>query len=43
MCGQTASYRGVTKENSNPDIKFALSAMTALIQYQNNGYRFIKF
>ena len=24
MCGQTASYRGVTKENSNPDIKFAL-------------------
>ena len=43
MCGQTASYRGVTKENSNPDIKFALSAMTALIQYQNSGYRFIKF
>ena len=41
--GQTASYRDVTKENSNPDIKFALSAMTALIQYQNNGYRFIKF
>jgi len=24
-------------------VKFALSAMTALLQYQNNGYHFIKF
>lgn len=43
ICGQTASFRGITKENANPNVKFALSAMTALLQYQNNGYTFIKF
>lgn len=43
ICGQTASFRGITKENVNPNVKFALSAMTALLQYQNNGYTFIKF
>lgn len=43
ICGQTAEFRGINKENANPNVKFALSAMTALIQYQNNGYTFIKF
>ena len=43
MCGQTAAYRDVSKSDCNASVKFALSAMTALIQYQNNGYRFIKF
>ena len=43
MCGQTAAYRKVSKSDSNANVKFALSAMTALLQYQNNGYRFIKF
>lgn len=43
ICGQTASFRGVDREDVNPSVKFALSAMTALLQYQNNGYRFIKF
>lgn len=43
MCGQTAAFRNVSKSDCNTSIKFALSAMTALIQYQNNGYRFIKF
>jgi len=43
MCGQTAAYRKVSKSDSNTNVKFALSAMTALLQYQNNGYRFIKF
>ena len=43
ICGQTAEFRGVTKENANPSVKFALSAMTALLQYQSNGYKFIKF
>ncbi len=43
ICGQTASYRGMTKETINPNVKMALSAMTALLQYQNQGYRFIKF
>lgn len=43
ICGQTASYRGMTKETINPNVKMALSAMTALLQYQNMGYKFIKF
>ncbi len=43
ICGQTASFRGITKDNANPNVKFALSAMTALIQYQKNDYIFIKF
>lgn len=43
ICGQTASFRGMTKETMNPNVKIALSAMTALLQYQNKGYQFIKF
>lgn len=43
LCGQTAKYRKVKRADTNPNVKFALSAMTALIQYQNKGYRFIKF
>lgn len=43
VCGQTAAYRGMNRDIVNPNVKFALSAMTALLQYQNQGYRFIKF
>jgi intracellular sulfur oxidation DsrE/DsrF family protein len=43
ICGQTAAYRGMNRDTVNPNVKFALSAMTALLQYQNHGYRFIKF
>jgi intracellular sulfur oxidation DsrE/DsrF family protein len=43
ICGQTAAFRGMERDAVNPDVKFALSAMTALLQYQNSGYRFIKF
>lgn len=43
LCGQTAVYRGLDKDNVIPSVKFALSAMTALIQYQNNGYIYISF
>ena len=43
ICGQTAGFRGISKQNANPNVKFALSAMTALLQYQENGYTFIKF
>ncbi|MFT4847915.1 MAG: intracellular sulfur oxidation DsrE/DsrF family protein [Sediminicola sp.] len=43
ICGQTAEFHGITKQNANPNVKFALSAMTALLQYQQNGYTFIKF
>ena len=43
LCGQTAGARGLDRNNVNSNVKFALSAMTALIQYQNKGYTFIKF
>lgn len=43
LCGQTADYRGLNKNNVIPSVKFALSAMTALLQYQNNGYIYMKF
>lgn len=43
ICGQTASFRGMDKDTINPNVKMALSAMTALLQYQNMGYKFIKF
>jgi intracellular sulfur oxidation DsrE/DsrF family protein len=42
LCGQTAAYRDLNKDNVIPSVKFALSAMTALVQYQNNGYQYIK-
>lgn len=43
LCGQTASSRRIKKNEIIPEVKIALSAMTALLQYQNKGYRFIKF
>lgn len=43
LCGQTANFRNVSRSEANSNIKFALSAMTALLQYQNNGYHLIKF
>ena len=43
LCGQTAKFRNVSRSDTNPNVKFALSAMTALLQYQNKEYHFIKF
>lgn len=43
LCGQTAAHRNISKEDALPQVKWALSAMTALIQLQNNEYRLIKF
>ena len=43
LCGQTMKFRAVEREDMIPEVKIALSAMTALLQYQNNGYTFIKF
>lgn len=43
LCGQSATYYGVTLENSVPGAEMSLSAMTALIHLQNNGYRLIHF
>ncbi len=43
LCGQTAGYRNITRSDALREVKFALSAMTALIQLQNNEYRLINF
>jgi intracellular sulfur oxidation DsrE/DsrF family protein len=43
LCGQTAEYRGLDKDNVILSVKFALSAMTALLQYQSNGYIYMTF
>jgi len=43
LCGQTAAYRNIDTSDVHPDIQFALSAMTALVQLQNKHYRLINF
>ncbi|MCF4101231.1 DsrE family protein [Gillisia sp. M10.2A] len=43
LCGQTAAYHNITKTETLPEVEFALSAMTALVQLQNDGYRLISF
>ena len=39
MCGQSSKTRDLPKEELIPGVKIALSAMTANIQLQNQGYR----
>lgn len=43
LCGQTASFREIAVTQLHPDVRIALSAMTALVQLQNEGYRLINF
>ncbi|MEX0996530.1 MAG: DsrE family protein [Flavobacteriaceae bacterium] len=43
LCGQTTSFRKIDKTQLHPDVKIALSAMTALVQLQNEGFRLINF
>ncbi|MDC6351421.1 DsrE family protein [Zeaxanthinibacter sp. PT1] len=43
QCGQSINGRGVAREELIPGVQLALSAMTALIQLQGDGYRLIKF
>nr|WP_297788592.1 DsrE family protein [uncultured Allomuricauda sp.] len=42
LCGQSSKTRDLPKEDLVPGVKIALSAMTANIQLQNQGYRPIK-
>lgn len=42
LCGQTAQARNISEERRIPEAKISLSAMTALIQLQNDGYRLIR-
>ena len=43
FCGQSSLSRNIPRENMIPDVKLSLSAMSALIQFQESGYRLIKF
>jgi len=43
FCGQSSVSRGFPKEDLIPGVQLSLSAMTALIQLQDDGYRLIKF
>lgn len=43
LCGQTAVARNISEERRIPETRISLSAMTALIQLQNDGYRLIQF
>ena len=43
FCGQSSLSRDIPKSNIMDEVRIALSAMTVLIHYQDNGYRLIKF
>jgi intracellular sulfur oxidation DsrE/DsrF family protein len=43
LCGQTAASRGFPKEDLTPSVELALSAMTALVTLQQDGYALIPF
>ena len=43
LCGQTAAARGITAKKRWDHTQIALSAMTALIHYQNLGYAVLSF
>ena len=41
ICGQSAAFRGVTRDNILPGVKFSHSAMTAHAMLQKEGYAII--
>lgn len=43
LCGQTAAYRGYARDDLNPAVTMALSAMSAHVQLQSEGYTLIPF
>jgi len=43
LCGQTAAFRGFSAEELNPAVSLALSAMTAHVRLQSEGYTLIPF
>ena len=43
FCGQSSLSRGFPRSETIEGVQLGLSAMTALIQLQNEGYRLIKF
>ena len=43
LCGQTAVYRGFATEDLNPIVTMSLSAMTAHVRLQEEGFTLIPF
>jgi len=43
LCGQSAGFGGYNRSEFLPQVKIALSAMTALVVLQERGYRVIAF
>lgn len=43
VCGQSIHARGKTKQDLNPNVKMAVSAITTLMSYQEKGYSVINF
>ncbi len=43
LCGQTAAHRGFSRQELAPGVEVALSAMTALVALQSEGYQLISF
>jgi intracellular sulfur oxidation DsrE/DsrF family protein len=43
VCGQSIHSRGFKKEELLPGVQVSLSAITALLQLQNDDYKLIKF
>ena len=43
LCGQSAEHLKIKKEDLHKNVEIAISAMTALVQLQNDDYRLIHF
>jgi len=43
VCGQSYLANGFKLDEKSDDVKLALSALTALVEYQINGYQLINF
>lgn len=43
VCGQSFLFNGFNLEDVSENVKVSLSALTALVAYQNNGYQIINF
>jgi len=43
VCGQSFIANGFKVKEKSSDVKLALSALTALVEFQNNGFQIINF
>ena len=43
VCGQSFAYKGYKKSDLSKNVKLSLSALTALVKYQSEGYQLITF